>query len=159
MSVQFISPLRVMLVIPYANDGVGQWQLTESFSYYSNLLKKLIVVPAGFSTDFASVPKGIVTWGMFGGRYSRPAVVHDYITRNRLCPREKADQIFLEAMRIENELELESMRLSGEDDDEVVERKAALEGRASAMYAAVVLYTKTGLWKNESDQPGYEPVG
>lgn len=159
MTVSFVSPLKVTLVVPYANDGVGQWQLTESFSYYSNLLKKLIVVPEGFSTDFASVPKGIVTWGLFGGRYARPAVVHDYLTRQRLCKREKADLVFLEAMRLENEIEIHTLKESGEDDDEIASRKAALEGRATAMYAAVALFTKTGLWKKDYDEPDYEPIG
>lgn len=159
MTVRFVSPLLVRLVTPYANDGVGQWELTESFSYYSNLLKKMIVVPQGFSTDFASVPKGILTWGLFGGRYARPAVVHDYLTRERICKREKADLVFLEAMRLENEIEIDSLRNSGEDDDEIIDRKSALEGRATAMYAAVALFTKTGLWKRDFDKSGYEPIG
>ena len=159
MTAAFLSPLCVTLVTPHANDGIGQWQLLEPFSFYSVVLKKTVVVPVGFSTDFASVPKAILAWGLFGGRYARPAVVHDYLTRYRSCPREKADRVFLEAMRLENSLELTVLFESGEDDDEIADRKNALEGRVVAMYAAVALYTKTGLWKTEVDRSGYEPLG
>jgi hypothetical protein len=134
---QFLDDLHVVLTDPQANDGTGQWQLTRPIRYESNLLKQIVEVPLGFSTDFASVPRqSIIAWGLFGGRAIRPAVVHDYLVRYRRFAREKCDLVFLEAMHV----------------DGVPEAKAHL------MYSAVALFTASGLWKKEYDQPGYEPV-
>jgi hypothetical protein len=66
---------------------------------------------------------------------------------------------FLELMRRQNADEIKAMIESGEDDETVEDRRNALEGRAYAMYAAVAMFTKTGLWKQDFDQPGYEPIG
>lgn len=159
MKTAFLSPLITEDVMPWANDGTGQSELRAVFSFQTEVLKKRIDVPFGFSTDFASVPKGILMWGLFGGRYKRPATAHDYLIRFRICYREKADLVFLELMRHENQLELDWMAACGEEDDEISERKYALEGRATTMYAAVSLYTKSGLWKKDFDKPGYEPIG
>ena len=67
--------------------------------------------------------------------------------------------MFLEFMRRQNDDEIKALRESGAYKEELEDRKNALEGRATAMYAAVALYTKTGLWKTDVDQPGYEPLG
>ena len=133
----FIDPLVVLLADPDANDHTGQWQLIKPLRYQSDIAKQTITVPFGFSTDFASVPRNmVIAWGLFGGRGMRPAVVHDYITRQRLYPRPKCDRIFLEA------LEIEGLPMT----------------KALPMYLGVVAYTKSGLWKSEVDQPGYEPI-
>lgn len=155
---QFITELVVRLVDPFAKDGNGLWQQAEEFQYYSSLLKRAVTVPKGFVHDFASVPRVPLIYGNFGNRYHRPAVVHDYLCREGYVKRSKVDKVFLEAMRLQNDEEIEMMRLAGEDDDEILERKAALEGRAQAMYAAVVLFTKVGAWKNPVNQYD-EPVG
>lgn len=65
-----------------------------------------IIVPSGYYTDGASVPRYL--WGILPtwGRYSRAAVVHDYLCSrlNKGVPhpfvrtRHEADRIFLEAM-------------------------------------------------------------
>lgn len=59
---------------------------------------RLIVVPVGFRTDFASVPRPfwriIPPWGP----YSPAAVVHDYLYVSGELSRKEADQIFLELM-------------------------------------------------------------
>lgn len=65
-----------------------------------------IIVPAGFETDFASVPWGL--WNLFPplGAYARPAVVHDFLyacggqVRGRTYTRRRADEIFREAMGV-----------------------------------------------------------
>ncbi len=156
---QFLTLLEIRLACPWANDGTGQWEGTKVFRYYSSLLKQEIEVPVGLSSDLASVPKVPVVFLMFGGRYAMPAYIHDYLTRYRRFPREKCDLVFLEAMRLQNDMELAAMSEAGVDQDEIVERKQALEGRATAMYAGVASYTKSGLWKSEIDQPGFEPMG
>lgn len=57
-----------------------------------------IVVPAGFQTDFASVPR--LFWNIFPpiGRYAKAAVIHDWLYRTGLVPRAVADAYLLEAM-------------------------------------------------------------
>lgn len=55
-------------------------------------------VPAGFVTDFASVPRGL--WNILPpfGRYSRAAVLHDWMYHTGIVNRARADRIFLEGM-------------------------------------------------------------
>jgi hypothetical protein len=58
-----------------------------------------VTVPAGFATDFASVPRAfwriIPPWG----KYNRAAVVHDWIYSENRFSRKAADWIFLDLMR------------------------------------------------------------
>ena len=122
----FLSDLVVKLSDPAANDGTGQWELIEPLSYYSDKIAQTVTVPAGFSTDFASVPrKAIIAYGIFGGRAIRPAVVHDFLCRQDIVPRKKADLVFKEAMLVDG----------------------VPPAKALAMYDAVALYTSSGLWK------------
>lgn len=76
---------------------------------------EVIVVPAGFVTDFASIPWGL--WNLFPplGPWARPAIVHDFlyetsgtglwegqrcITRETDYNRSDADSIFREALAV-----------------------------------------------------------
>jgi len=58
-----------------------------------------ITVPAGFETDFASVPR--LFWRIIPpwGRYSAAAVVHDYLYETDAVSRLEADRIFLDLMK------------------------------------------------------------
>jgi len=58
-----------------------------------------IVVPAGFQTDFASVPRLLV--GIFPkvGKYAGAAVIHDYLYVTQCKGRKWADAVFYELMR------------------------------------------------------------
>jgi hypothetical protein len=56
-------------------------------------------------------------------------------------PRQKADHVFLEAMRTQNAAELAWMASKGADEEELTERNAGLEGQAQVMYAAVYAYS------------------
>ena len=53
-----------------------------------------LVVPRGFVTDFASVPR--VFWTVFPkhGEYTRAAIVHDYLYWQQQCNRLQADELF-----------------------------------------------------------------
>ena len=55
-------------------------------------------MPAGFETDFASVPR--LFWRVVPpwGRYSPAAVVHDYLYHTGKVSRLAADRLFLELM-------------------------------------------------------------
>jgi len=78
------------------------WEVERSFEYYvgeeSN--PEYIEVPAGFKTDFASVPR--MLWNIIppDGNYTQAAVLHDYMYFRQLFKRSKCDKIFLEAMEV-----------------------------------------------------------
>jgi hypothetical protein len=63
-------------------DGKN-WRVTAPFTYEVGQLGsgRFVYIPAGFITDFASVPRGL--WNLFPptGSYGRAAVVHDYLYR------------------------------------------------------------------------------
>jgi hypothetical protein len=58
-----------------------------------------VTVPVGFKTDFASVPR--LLWPLCppSGRWTKAAVVHDYLCETGECSRFLADAIFREIMR------------------------------------------------------------
>jgi len=60
---------------------------------------RIITVPSGFETDFASVPR--LFWRIVPpwGRYSPAAVVHDFLYHTGMLRRSEADRIFLELMK------------------------------------------------------------
>lgn len=78
------------------------WRLLEEFQYRigNEHTGDLIVVPEGFITDFASIPR--LFWNILPpfGKYSPAAVIHDYLYNRRLYSRKKCDQVFLEAMTV-----------------------------------------------------------
>jgi hypothetical protein len=94
----FRSPLRVEDVDEFA----GIWQLTEPLRYYSAVLKREITVPAGFKTDFASVPRIPFVYDAEGGKCDKAAVVHDWLysigSSAGGVSREQADQVLREAI-------------------------------------------------------------
>ena len=80
------------------------YTLTVPLLYISGILDGQITVPAGFSTDLASIPQFLQNLIPKEGRYNRPAVVHDYlygsqVFKGRMITRKQADQVLLEAMR------------------------------------------------------------
>lgn len=162
----FLTPMRAEYIPPWTyygngwqpNNGTSCWQLTEPFQLYSRVLGRTVVCETGFRFDKASVPGIGILYGEFGDRFLRAACGHDKLCRERRVKRNRADRAFLEWMRAEIAEELDAMREAGIDDDEIADMHARLEGRAQLMYAAVVAYTKSGLWKTEVDRPGFEPI-
>ncbi len=80
----------------------GKWLLHERLRYLSATTQGLIVVPAGFETDGASVPR--ILWNALPpveGDYAAAAVLHDYLYQfpNRLN-RAGCDAVFREAMDV-----------------------------------------------------------
>ena len=59
-----------------------------------------IIVPAGFITDFASVPR--VFWPIIDpiGEHGKAAVIHDYCYYTACYKRLRSDEIFLEGMEV-----------------------------------------------------------
>jgi hypothetical protein len=84
----------------YVGDKPGEWELSDTLIYASELTNNLIVVPVGFVTDLASIPQRLRGIIRADGRERLPAIVHDYLYRNapRWCDRALADAIFFEAL-------------------------------------------------------------
>lgn len=92
----FFRPLRLEYI-----DG-RRWRLTETFGYTTRPGRR-ITVPAGFETDFASVPRFF--WRLLpptgeGIPYGKAAVIHDFLYRTSTIDvtRKQADGIFFDAM-------------------------------------------------------------
>lgn len=107
MSVRFEDALDLRY-----QDGRKHWQVLNAFHYDTDIPciglmfhagfgqgDYRIDVPAGFETDFASVPR--VFWNILPptGSYGKAAVIHDYLYRIPwLATRTQADAVLLEAM-------------------------------------------------------------
>jgi hypothetical protein len=80
--------------------GDKDFELVEPVTYAGNT--QTFVVPAGFRTDLASVPRAFVWLLPRYGRYTRAAILHDYLWHNSASlnvTRADADGIFRRAMR------------------------------------------------------------
>ncbi len=92
-----MSKFLTSLCITEIDDSVFQ-VCDHDFCYESDLAKATIVVPVGFYTDFASVPRIGIVYAMLGGTAHQPAVVHDWLYYSALVSRAVADKVLLEAM-------------------------------------------------------------
>jgi hypothetical protein len=76
------------------------WELTEALVYKGNT--DTFVVKNGFRTDFASVPRAFVWLIPSYGRYTKAAILHDFLCEESKAgrfDRNDADGIFRRAMR------------------------------------------------------------
>ena len=98
MSNRFRYPLRTEIMsVGLKSKPV---KLTEPFQYIprTNVGPDVIIVPADYCTDFASVPRFF--WRIFPpmGRYTYAAVIHDWLCDNKIENNKYAADIFLECM-------------------------------------------------------------
>lgn len=101
-------PFKSKLRTEAAHDEKGRVRdkLTQPLVFKSESLHRVIVIPEGFVTDYASIP----WWARWAfpkmGRHRIAAVLHDYLycVSNPYTDinRERADELFLEAMLDEN---------------------------------------------------------
>jgi len=96
-----MSTFTTPLIVSPLDNG-RDWKLIGAFGYHIGTLEssEIISVPAGFITDFASIPRFL--WSIFPpwGRYGKAAVIHDYCYRKGLFTRKRSDKIFYEAMKV-----------------------------------------------------------
>ena len=94
---QFTSQLIIELV------GPNLWRTFYPFDYHvgSYPSNEIIVVPSGFVTDFASIPR--IFWSVLSptDQYGKAALLHDYcyVTHYKK-DRDYCDKIFKEAMLV-----------------------------------------------------------
>ncbi len=96
-----MSSFTTPLIVSPMDNG-RDWELQAKFTYHvgSKFSRKWVHVPAGFVTDFASVPKFL--WFLPNwAKYSKAPILHDYIYKYHCYTRKQADDIFLEAMHVD----------------------------------------------------------
>lgn len=90
---------QIVLVEPEATKAPGNpndWTLHRDLIYRVD--ETVIVVKAGSTTDFASTPQPLQWLIPKTGRYTKPAVMHDFLWRTGQIPRSQADLIFRRAL-------------------------------------------------------------
>jgi hypothetical protein len=100
----FLTELTASKVKEASPAGRARWKLLTDLGYHSKL-HGMIVVPAGYITDFASVPRLPLAYWLTGDTAHASAVVHDYLCtihyENCKISWKRAAQVFLEAMKHE----------------------------------------------------------
>jgi hypothetical protein len=88
----FITTLRLEAEQP------GYWVLLEPLIWDSKLT---VIVPKGFRTDLASIPR-LFRWLLQqNGKSRRAAVLHDFLYRHHKMSRKDADALFHTALTVE----------------------------------------------------------
>lgn len=90
--VERIDPKRWMVMRPL------KVEMTPSLTACDGADVPVVVVPEGFVTDFASVPRLPVAYFVAGGVGDEAAVVHDFLYHG-LVPRMTADSAFLACLK------------------------------------------------------------
>ncbi len=90
--------------------GTQLYEIREPFSYRSSVLYgHIVTVPAGYVTDFASIPR--IAWNILDPEspiIGWPSVIHDWLYSNHgklpdgfTYARENADEVLREAMELQ----------------------------------------------------------
>lgn len=74
-----------------------EWIL-ETPLYYVTRAGEGLVVPPGFETDLASIPRILHAMIPVNGRHRAAAILHDWLYETQLRSRAESDRLFLEAM-------------------------------------------------------------
>lgn len=80
-------------------SGDDLWQLESALKYKSDIVG-YTEAPAGFVTDFASVPRLPIAYLFAGNIAHEAAVVHDFLYQTHPCTKMQADRTFREAMEV-----------------------------------------------------------
>lgn len=82
--------------------GPETYRLEEEMQYWwgGEQTGVLIIVPTGFETDFASIPRFFQRLLPKLDKHRRAAILHDYLYAKQICERHVCDLIFLEAMEV-----------------------------------------------------------
>jgi Protein of unknown function (DUF1353) len=99
----FLTSLNLQLLtcpnnIPLKNrDGRQLWRVISSFLYQSDVAKATVLVPEGFVTDLASIPRLPFFYRELESLADMPGVVHDYAYSTGCLSRDTADLMLKEA--------------------------------------------------------------
>ena len=100
----FLTDLVARKVAEADGNGRAEWELQQDLAFQSARVG-MIIVSAGFRTDFASVPRVPLAYWLTGDTAHKSAVIHDYlcrvwVPRLRITWREAA-MVFEECMKHE----------------------------------------------------------
>ena len=99
---KFLSKLDVEQVEDRREEGRGTWRLLSPLIYRSDVADDTFVVPKGFVTDFASVPRIPLAFDWLGDRGNLAATLHDRLySKPHMVRRAMADRILLEALIVQ----------------------------------------------------------
>ena len=95
------------VIMPFLDEldtrdmGNGNAKLLNQFRYQLRKSCEIITVPAGFITDFASIPRALRAVITGHDNTKKPAVIHDFDYRTKFCVRTRkcVDKIFLMSMK------------------------------------------------------------
>ncbi|HAE9564325.1 TPA_asm: DUF1353 domain-containing protein [Salmonella enterica subsp. enterica serovar Montevideo] len=81
--------------------GHYNWRVYELFEFYlSDGNSDIISVPAGFITDLATIPRIFRALLPPDGKYTKAAIIHDWMYDNALRTKKEAAKIFLDGMTV-----------------------------------------------------------
>ena len=95
---------KTPLVVECMPSG-KRFRLFKQFTYHNEKSGVNIIVPAGFETDFASIPRFARILIPKLGRWNKAAVLHDWLYSKsayqypNIVPRKLPDLIFLDGMK------------------------------------------------------------
>jgi hypothetical protein len=90
--------MRPVTLKPFTDNH--DWMLVRDLTYTIGNTNLSITVPEGFVTDFASIPQALWSLGLTPhGKYSKAAIIHDYLYWSQTCTKKQADNILLIAMK------------------------------------------------------------
>jgi hypothetical protein len=76
------------------------WMLDKEMVWTIGNTEDSITIPAGFVTDYASIPQALWSFGLSPyDQYSRAAVIHDYLYWTQVCTKPQSDRLLLIAMK------------------------------------------------------------
>jgi hypothetical protein len=78
----------------------GKWRLTAPLVYQSDVAGMTFTVPAGFISDYASVPRAPLVYWLCGDTSTMASVVHDAIYTYHWVDRATADKVLREASAV-----------------------------------------------------------
>ncbi|PUA19564.1 DUF1353 domain-containing protein [Glaciimonas sp. PCH181] len=78
----------------------GLWVLTAPLFYQSDVAKQTFIVPRGFKTDLASVPRLPVVFLLAGATSNEAAALHDFLYSTHPVTRSVADAVLKEASAV-----------------------------------------------------------
>lgn len=134
MTPAFLTPLRVEQVGPH------RWRLLEDLLYRSVKYPGVFVAPAGYETDFASIPRIIGSLIPKDGIYNKVGVIHDAGYNNMLrtmdgvrifTTKQVADNLFAEGLKavgvnpVTRFLMVQAVRRFGDPDGPTAEMRRA----------------------------------
>lgn len=90
----FVTSLQVELV----SESPKKWRLISPLIYQSDLTSQVLTVPAGFETNFASVPRLPLAYWLCGGIGDRAAALHDHLYTTGQLIRVTCNALFREAL-------------------------------------------------------------